>query len=158
MSWRRILHLISVQSLTCGTKLVVLPLAALIVFPLPAVVAFYRNVAVLADRAGPEPRGTFARARQLARFQPEQSWLLLPLTLFLGLVVGLNVLAAIGALPQLVRILTGYESTFSRSGLFFVLNPMFLMIVLAVTWLLFRSLCPDCLLFALLSGRIARDR
>ena len=130
-------RLIAVQSLACGTKLVVLPLTVLIVFPLPGVIAFYRNVATLADRQEMDARATFARARQLARVQPEMSWLTIPLLLFLGLVVCLNMVAVIGAAPQLIRILTGYESTFSRSGVYFVTNPMFMMLVLSSTWVLF---------------------
>ncbi len=89
-------RLIAVQSLACGTKLVVLPLTALIVFPLPGVIAFYRNLAALADRQEMDPRTTFARARQLARVQPEMSWLTIPLLLFLALVVFLNMTAVIG--------------------------------------------------------------
>jgi Domain of unknown function (DUF4129) len=134
---RGLIHLIAVQALACGTKLLVLPFAALIVFPLPQVVAFYRNAAVLAGGPLEDPRGALTRARQLARFQPELSWVLLPLFCFLGLVVWLNVLVAIGALPQLVRILTGYESTFSRSGWFFVANKMFILLTLCIAWLLF---------------------
>jgi Domain of unknown function (DUF4129) len=130
-------RLIMVQSLACGTKLIVLPLTALIVFPLPVVIAFYRNVAALADRQEMDTRATFARARQLARVQPETSWLTIPLLLFLGLVVCLNMVVVIGAAPQLIRILTGYESTFSRSGAYFVTNPMFMMLVLSSTWILF---------------------
>lgn len=130
-------RLVAVVSIACGTKLLVLPLAALIVFPLPAVIAFYRNVAVLADRQHREPRATLARARQLARVQPELSWLTIPLLLFLGLIVLLNMVVLIGLMPQLVRILTGYESTFSRSGSYFLTNPMFMMLVLSATWVLF---------------------
>jgi hypothetical protein len=132
-----LLRLIVVQSLACGTKLVVLPLTALIVFPLPGVIAFYRYAATLADRQEMDARATFARARQLARVQPEGSWLTIPLLLFLGLVVCLNMVVVIGAAPQLIRILTGYESTFSRSGAYFVTNPMFMMLVLSSTWILF---------------------
>jgi hypothetical protein len=130
-------RLVVVESLACGTKLVVLPMSALIVFPLPVVIAFYRNIAALADCQSDEPRATLARARQLARVQPELSWLTIPLLLFLGLVVCLNMVAVIGAAPQLVRILTGYESTFSRSGIYFVSNPMFWMLALSSTWVLF---------------------
>ena len=130
-------RLIVVESLACGTKLVVLPFSALIVFPLPLVIAFYRNLAALADRQEMDPRATFARARQLARVQPEGSWLTIPLLLFLGLVVCLNMVALVGAAPQLIRILTGYESTYSRSGFYFLSNPMFAMLVFCSTWILF---------------------
>ncbi len=36
-----------------------------------------------------------------------------------------------------MQILTGYESTFSRSGVYFLANPMFMMLVLCSTWILF---------------------
>ena len=133
----QLFRLIAIQSLASGTKLLVLPLAALIVFPLPGVIAFYRNLAVLADRQDRSPRETLARARQLAGAQPELSWLTIPLLLLLGLMVMLNLTALIGGLPQLVRILTGYESAFSRSGVMFLMNSTFAALVLAATWVLF---------------------
>ncbi len=134
----RLLDLIAVQSLAGATKLLILPFATLIVFPLPAVVAFYRSLAIVASNpAHGGPREIFSRARRLARYQPEQSWLLFPLLFLFALVVWLNCLAIIGSAPQLVRMLTGYESTFSRSGIFFVMSSMCIGLSLAVAWVVF---------------------
>lgn len=134
----RLLDLIAVQSLAGATRLVVLPFAALIVFPLPAVVAFYRSLGIVASRPSQNgPREIFSHARRLARYQPEQSWLIFPLLFVFALVVWLNCLAIIGSAPQLVRILTGYESTFSRSGAYFVTSPMCIGLSLAVAWVIF---------------------
>ncbi len=132
-----LLRLIAVQSFASGTKLVVLPFAALIVFPLPQVIAFYRNIDALADRQTLDARAIISRARHLSRVQPEQSWLTIPLLLLFGLMVFLNMAAAIGGAPQIVRMLTGYESTFSRSETGFLFNPMYFMLAGCSTWILF---------------------
>jgi len=134
----RLLDLIAVQSLTGATKLLVLPFATLILFPLPAVVAFYRSLAVVASRpVDGGPREVLSRARRLARYQPEQSWLLFPLLFLFALVVWLNCLAIVGLSPQLVRMLTGYESTFSRSGIYFAMSSMCIGLSLAIAWIVF---------------------
>jgi hypothetical protein len=133
-----LLNLIAVQAVAGATKLLVLPFATLIVFPLPTVVAYYRSLAVIAS--GPVhggPRESFSRARRLARYQPELSWLVFPLLFLLALVVWLNCLAIIASSPQLVRILTGYESTFSRSGIYFMMSSMCIGLSLALAWVVF---------------------
>ena len=78
-----------------------------------------------------------AKARQLAAVQPAQSWALLAPLGFLQLLVGVNLGITLGVLPQLVRMLTGYESSFSRSGTFFASNPLFFLLVIAVSWIAF---------------------
>jgi len=66
-----------------------------------------------------------------------QTWKLLPLLLLLLVAVFVNLVMTVAALPQLVRIFTGYESTFSRSGIYFVENPLFFVFVLVLSWLAF---------------------
>jgi hypothetical protein len=77
------------------------------------------------------------RARQLAAFQPKQNWGALALLIFFHIVLLLNLVIVLGVLPQIVRILTGVESVYSRSGVFFLQNPVFALSVLSVGWLLF---------------------
>jgi hypothetical protein len=115
----------------------VLPFSLLILFPAANVIAFYRNVAVLAGREEGGPREIARRARRLAAFQPRQNWAALGLLLFFGLLLLVNVAVVLAVLPQLVRILSGYESAYSRSGIYFLRNPLFALSALTVCWLLF---------------------
>ena len=133
---RRIWRLAAVQAFLGASRLVVLPCALAIGFPLAAVMAFYRDAAALSDR-GLEPAEVIRRARQLARRGQGQSWILASLLLLLGLLVMCNVFLTLALLPQLVRMLTGYESVFSRGGPYFLANSMFAAVVVALTWLAF---------------------
>jgi hypothetical protein len=123
------------QSLLGASKLFVLPLALLMVFPLAQTVAFYRYASVLACRADLSFRQVIAQASKLAGIERAQSWVVLAAIAFLQLIVTLNVASAIGILPQLVRMLTGYESVFSRGGMSYVENPLFAMTAVAVGWM-----------------------
>lgn len=131
----RVWNLIATQSFLGATKLIIGPFAAIITFPLEGVVSFYRYAAVLADHL--EPPEVIARSRRFARRSNRQGWLLLPLLLLLQLAVAINVAAALAFLPMLVRMLTGFESAFTRSGEYFILNSLFLMLVLTVSWMAF---------------------
>jgi hypothetical protein len=134
---RRVWRLAAGQSFFGATKLVIMPLAWLTLFPLASTVAFYRNIAVLGDGADLDPLQLMARARKLAGIQTSQSWALLPPLAFLWLLVTVNLAIVLGLLPQLVRMLTGYESAFSRSGAYFAFNPLFFLLVIAVSWIAF---------------------
>ena len=109
--------------------------SVLIVFPLASTVAFYRYAAVLCCRADLSFRQVIAQASKLAGIDPRQNWAALPAVAFLQVLVTLNVATALALLPQLVRMLTGYESIFSRAGLSFLNNPLFAMASAAVGWL-----------------------
>jgi hypothetical protein len=123
------------QSLLGASKLFVLPLALLMVFPLAQTVAFYRYASVLACRADLSFRQVIAGASKLAGIERGQSWVVSAAIAFLQLIVTLNVASAIAILPQLVRMLTGYESVFSRGGLSYVENPLFAMTAAVVGWM-----------------------
>jgi len=134
---RRVFRMIAMQSVLGASKLLVLPFSLLILFPWAKTVASYRTSAVVADREELTSREAVAQARRLADFRPAQTWAILALLLLLQIVVTLNVAIVLAVLPQIVRVLTGYESTFSRSGVYFALNPIFFLLSLAVSWLVF---------------------
>jgi hypothetical protein len=134
---RRIWRLVSNQAFLAATKLPMLPLSLAAVFPFAPTVAFYRNAAVLADREDLDPLAVISKARRLARIDKFQCWMLQALLLLLSLIAMLNVTVSFIVLPGLVKMLTGYESAFSRSGSSFFETPLFLMLVLAATWLVF---------------------
>jgi hypothetical protein len=136
-TWRRAWNLVAGQAFLSATKLVVLPLAALTIFGLAWTVAFYRSATALADRADLDPVQLIARARQLAGLDRRQSWLILPIVGFLGLLFTANLALTLALLPQLIHALTGYESQFSRSGGYYIFTPLFLWATLAISWMLF---------------------
>lgn len=136
-SRRGIWRLIVSQVFLGGTKLLTLPLAILITLPMPATIAFYRNAAMLAAREDLDLHQIIGKARKLATPDQRQGWaiLLLLAVLYLALVVNLAILLAL--VPQLIRILTGYESVFSRGESYFVQNPLFWVATLAAAWTIF---------------------
>ena len=136
-TWQRTWNLVASQAFLGATKLVVLPLAAVSVFRFAWTVAFYRSATALADRADLDPVQLIAHARHLAGMDRRQSWAVLPILGFLGLAFTANLGLALAMLPQLVRMLTGYESEFSRSGPYFIFMPLFLWATLAISWMAF---------------------
>lgn len=119
-----------------ATKLVVLPLAILSTILIAPVAAFYRNAAVLAVREADSGELT-AKARRFARYRGAQSWKALGLLACLYPMVLINVFMFLAILPQLVRMLTGYESVFSRLGSHLLEDGLFWTLSFAFTWLLF---------------------
>jgi hypothetical protein len=134
---RRVWRLASIHASLAGAKPVVLLFSLAAVFPFADAVAFYRNVAALAGREELTRAAVMAKARSLAHRDRFQCWLLQCVLLLLSLVAMVNVAATFILLPQLVRLFTGYESAFTRSGEGFVENRLFLLLVLAATWLIF---------------------
>jgi hypothetical protein len=133
----RVVRLIALQCYFGALKLLVLPLAALVVFSYAETVAFFRYLSVLSLRPDLSPSQMIARARQLAGRNRAQAWAILPILLFLQLAVALNLAIMLAMLPQIFRMLTGYESAFSRSGMHFMSNPVFPVLVLTVSWIAF---------------------
>jgi hypothetical protein len=136
-SWTRprLSNLVAVQSFLGGTRLVATVLSAIAIFPLSATVSFYREAAVLSGYEDLPLRELTAKARRLARLQSGQGWTILPIFALLYLLLAVNIALALAAAPHLVRMLTGYESSFSRSGLYFILNPLFAMLVFTIAWM-----------------------
>lgn len=133
----RIFQLVVIQSFFGATRLIVLPFSLLIVFPWAKTVAFYRILAVLAGREALGPRELMRRTHRLASFQPRQNWAVLALLALFQLILAANLIVVLGINPQVIRVLTGYESLYSRSGIFFLMNPVFGLLVLSVCWILF---------------------
>ena len=135
-TWSRTWNLLAGQSLLGASKLIVWPIALLTIFGFAWTVAFYRSAATLADRADLDPLQLIARSRHLAGLDRRQSWVILPILLFLGLAFTANLALTLAFLPQLVRMLTGYESQFSRS-MYYIFTPLFLWSTLAISWMVF---------------------
>ena len=133
----RVWRLVANQAAMAATKPLALPLSLAAIFPFAGTVAFYRNASVLADGSGLDPLAAIAKARRVSRGDQFQGWILQALLILLGLITFLNVAVTFIILPQLIRMLTGQESAFTRSGPNFFLNRLFLLFVFAATWLLF---------------------
>lgn len=139
MPWTRgrVWRLVSSQAFLGGTKPVAMALAAGLILPLPWMAAFYRSAAALADRQDLDVGSMVDRARKLAGFEPRQGWGIILLLTVLYLILLLNVLILLAVLPQLVRILTGYESVFSRGETYYVNNWLFWLAGMALAWVVF---------------------
>jgi hypothetical protein len=134
---RRFWRLLSTQAFLGGTRLPVMAFAIGLILPLPWIAAFYRTAAALADCEDLDLAALMAKARKLAGFEPRQGWGIVLLLSVLYLILLLNVLILLAALPQLIRILTGYESAFSRGESYYVNNPLFWLAGMALAWMAF---------------------
>ncbi len=127
----------ALQAFLAASKPLVLLVSLLVIFPFARAVAFYRSAAAMSDRPGMTPRQLIAQGRRVASLDYGETWKLLPLLLLLFVATFSNIALTVAALPQLIRILTGYESSFSRSGAYFVQNPFFFAFALVLAWLIF---------------------
>ena len=126
----------AVQSLLGATKLLVLPMAFVSTILLAPAVGFYRNAAALAAREF-ETGVLVARAKRYARYHAAQSWRALGLLACLYPAVLINTALTLAILPHLARILTGYESVYSRLGAHLLQDQFFWTLAFSGAWLLF---------------------
>jgi len=134
---RRLWRLVASQAFLAGTKPMAMALAVGMILPVPWMAAFYRSAAALADREDLDLAQLVAQARKLAGFEQRQGWGILLLLTVLYLILLLNVVILLAVLPQLVRMLTGYESVFSRGETYYVDNSLFWLAAMALAWTVF---------------------
>ena len=149
---RRTLRFVLAQAFAAGSKLAILPLALLSVAPFARA-----GLGVPLRRRAGRPRGSGRSGarrglRRLARIRTGLGWTMMaPLLLFRAVAL-VNVALTLAILPQLVRLLTGYESSFSRSGVLFIANPLFVLLAFTATWLVNGSAGAGRLYGAMFSG------
>lgn len=115
-------------------SLLLLPLAAVAVLPLPHVSAFFHNLAVLDDgRSGPRQLGE--RAWALSKRQVMQLQLVHGMLLILGAMVFINLLAAVFGVALLGQELLGLQSALTRDPRAAV-NSTFFLLCLGAAWAL----------------------
>ena len=134
---RRLWRLIAGQAFLGGFRPLALALAAVVILPLPWMAAFDRSATALADSEDADLAQLIARARKLAGFEQRQGWGILLLLIVLYLILSLNVLILLALLPQLVRMLTGYESVFTRGMTYYVENSLFWLAGMSLAWIVF---------------------
>lgn len=124
-----------VQAMLQPTKLIVLPIAALLTFPLGAVFAWYQN---LMDVSYEDERGirevSAAAWRQAALWQM-QNWAALGIVGALAVVVFVNIGVLLLLIPQLLKTLFGVETALAR-GEVLMLNSTFLAIAATLTYVI----------------------
>lgn len=110
---REIFRLAVYQSVIQPSKLFLLPIAALATIPFGWVWAFYENATALGR--GESAREFIRRAWRQAGYWPRQNHGVILIYLLLLGVVFLNVAIIAFLLPQLLRIFTGVETSFTQS-------------------------------------------
>jgi hypothetical protein len=123
-----------VQAIMQPSGLFVIPLSLVPALPFAWVYAFYQNVTVLADG---EPGGTsrlLKKSWKQAALWPGQNHMILSILLAFGFYVFLNWATLCLLLPQLVKILFGVESSFTKSP-FSMLNTTFFAAMFGLTYL-----------------------
>ncbi|MBW8864615.1 MAG: DUF4129 domain-containing protein [Verrucomicrobia bacterium] len=131
----RILRLVFVQGIAQPSRLFLLPVAFAATVPFGWVMAFYENVTVLGDGSELRVRKVLRRAWAQARLWPAQNHMLLMLLSLVAFVLWLNALIAVLTVPQLLKMLLGIETAFSRAGVWVVFNTTFLAVTVALAWL-----------------------
>jgi hypothetical protein len=124
------------QTILQPSGLFLLPLSLLTVVPFGWVYAFYQSITALGaveDEDGAAKR-LFKRAAHQARLWPKQNHLLVCVLFVFGLVVFLDVAIGLATAPDLLKMLLGIETAFTRSS-WSVFNTTFVAVVGGLTYL-----------------------
>lgn len=120
----RIARTVALQAAIQPWGLLLRAVAAVITLPFVWVSAFFQNATVLGDGT-PHSQSLASRCLTQAKLWPGQAHLAVSLVLVFTLFVWLNVTAALGAVPAMLKMLFGIESMYSRSGLAFMNTTFF---------------------------------
>jgi hypothetical protein len=134
-NWGRVLRLVTTQAIWQPTGLIVRPCAYVATLPTVWVSAFYQNLTILGDGREEEGRSPAQRAWRQAALWPWQAHSIFGALLMFGTIVWINALFVIGLLPQLLKMLLGWETMASRSPEAWVLNTTFHTVVIAITFM-----------------------
>jgi hypothetical protein len=133
-SARRYLITAARQAALHATGMVVLPISAIVAFPIGWTYAFYQNASILESPECGGLRELWRTAARQAALWPGQNHLLLTILSLFGLFVFLNLGIGIVLLPHLLKRLLGIETVFTLSGLG-MLNTTFFAILVMLTYL-----------------------
>ena len=133
-TWARLGRLAFVQTLLQPPGLFVLTVASIIAIPLAWVYAFYQNVTVLGDGGVGSVRTTFGRAYRAALRHPKQNHAGLSVLSLLGVFVTLNLVLMAFLVPYLLKMFSGEENLFTRSGAH-LLNTTFFAVLFGLLYL-----------------------
>jgi uncharacterized membrane protein len=131
---RRCARLVVTQAIVQPSGLFVIPLMTILVLPFAWVFAFYQNATVLADGESGATSKLVKNSWKQASLWPGQNHIFLLVLSVFALCIFLNWLIACFMVPQLVKMLFGIETDFTKSPLS-VLNTSFFMSMFVLTWL-----------------------
>ncbi len=155
-TWARIRRLIYLQGTWQPTKLIGLPIAALLTMPFAWTCAFYHQLAMFGDGTA-EPAVAYRRAKEVAGLWPGQNFKAILLINVFGLFVFLNIYILGAMLPELIRMFSGVESAFSMSPAAFILNTSFFGAALAAAHLCLNPLTMAFYVVRCFHARSVRD-
>ncbi len=133
-SRRRIAFNVASQTLLHAVGVFVLPLALCLTIPFGWCFAFYQNVTVLSHNPFPNVRALSRQAWRQAQLWSSENHRLIGVLLLFGLVVFVNLAAAVYMAPQLAKSVLGYESVFTMSNAL-LLNTTFWIVIAGLTYL-----------------------
>ncbi len=120
------------QSLLQSSKLFILPIALLCLLPFASVFAFYQNAAVLVSDAL-DLRSLIAHSARQAGYRARQNWTIVAILLLFSLFAFFNLGITLFLAPNLVKMLLGIESAFTRSGVH-LLNSTLIAAAAGLAW------------------------
>lgn len=135
-SMSRVASIVATQTLIHSTRFFIMPIAALMVVPFGFCYAFFQNASAHVNADDQSIKSTITWAWRQAKIWPRQNHLLIGIFWIFGFAVFLNVSFASFVIPQLLKTLFGIESKFTLSGIHIILNPIFWVSMLAITYLL----------------------
>ena len=135
-SLRRIASITATQALIQSTRIIVMPIAGLMMIPFGYCYAFYQNASVHLDGDVQNVSSTARWSWSQAKLWPRQNHLLIGVFWLFGLVILLNVSITAFMLPQLVKTLFGIHTVFTLTGIRMLLNTTFWIAMLGTTYLL----------------------
>lgn len=126
-------HALYLQSVLQTVKLIALPFAIASILPIAWTSSFFRNAAVEASLPGNSLHSLIAKSAKRANVNAKGNWLGIATLMVIGVLTFVNVYILVGALPFLLRMLSGIETEFTRSvGRLFTFNVF--CVVTALTW------------------------
>jgi hypothetical protein len=124
-----------VQSSLQPAKLIVIPIAALLMVPFASIFAFFQSLMAVSYEGAPGISKAYAAARSQSRLWRRQSWLVPCIVAAIAIAVFLNVGVLILIVPQLLKSFLGIDTPLTRS-MALPFNSTFLAITAALTYAL----------------------
>lgn len=152
---KELVRMASSQAIIQSTGLFIVPLAAMAMVPLGWVYAFYQNASTL-DDGRMRVRDLARIAWQQAVLWPIQNHLILGVLSTFGLYVFVNWITLGFVGPQLLKMLFGVESVFTRNPMG-MLNTTFFAAMVALTYLSIDPLIKACYVLRCFYGRSVRS-
>jgi len=135
-SLKDIVQLAVSQTALQASGFIILPLAFLTALPFAWTYAFYQNASLYGDYRSGTVREAYKRSLEQAKVAPRQNHCILLILSVFGFFVFLNIWLFMYQLPHLVKMVSGTETMFTRSGWIMLMNTTYLTVSCGVTYLL----------------------